>query len=82
VRLGKVRLQFQCAAVAGDRFVQLPLVLQGIAQVVVCLGKVGLQFHRPAVAGDRFVQLSLVLQGIAQVVVCLGKSGFSSRARR
>ena len=34
VGLGKVRLQFQCPAVAGDRFVQLPLVLQGIAQVV------------------------------------------------
>ena len=72
MRLGKVRLQFQCPAVAGDRFVQLPLLLQRIAQVVVCLGKVRLQFQCPAVAGDRFVQLPLVLQRIAQVVVCLG----------
>ena len=62
VRLGIVRLQFQCPAVAGDRFVQLPLVLEGIAQVVVRLGKVRLQLQRPAVAGDRFVQLPLVLE--------------------
>ena len=61
VGLGKVRLQFQCPAVAGDRFVQLPLVLQDNAQVAVCLGKVRLQFQCPAVAGDRFVQLPLVL---------------------
>ena len=73
VRLGVVRLQFQCPAVAGDRFVQFPLVLQGIAQVVVGLGEVRLQFQCPAAAGDRFVQLPLVLQGIAQVVVGLGK---------
>ena len=72
VRLGIVRLQFQCPAVAGDRFVQLPLLLQGSAQVVVRLGKVRLQFQCPAAAGDRFVQLPLLLQGIAQVVVCLG----------
>ena len=32
---GGVRLQFQCPAVAGDRFVQLPLLLQRIAKVVV-----------------------------------------------
>ena len=70
--LGKVRLQFQCPAVAGDRFLQLPLVLQGIAQVVVCLGIVRLQFQCPAVAGDRFLQLPLVLQRIAQVAVRLG----------
>ena len=59
MRLGKVRLQLQCPAVAGDRFVELPLVLQGNAQVVVRLGKVGLQFQCPAVAGDRFLQLPL-----------------------
>ncbi len=72
VGLGIVRLQFQCPAVAGDRFVQLPLVLQHVAQVVVRLGIVRLQFQCPAAAGNRFVQLSLVLQGNAQVVVCLG----------
>ena len=54
MRLGIVRLQFQRPAVAGDRFVQLPLVLQRIAQVVVRLGIVRLQFQCPAVAGDRF----------------------------
>ncbi len=54
MRLGIVRLQFQCPPPAGDRFLQLPLVLEGIAQVVVRHGKVGLQFQCPAVAGDRF----------------------------
>ncbi len=52
--LGIVRLQFQCPAAAGDRFVQLPLVLQHGAQVVVGLGIVGLQFQGPAAAGNRF----------------------------
>ena len=67
-----VRLQFQGPAEAGDRFVQLSLVLQRNAQVVVRLGIVRLQFQCPAEAGDRFVQLPLVLEGNAQVVVCLG----------
>ena len=82
VGLGKVRLQFQCPAVAGERFVRLALVLQRIAQVAVGLGIVRLQLQCPAVAGDRFVQLPLFLQRIAQVAVGLGKSGFSSSARR
>ena len=57
---------------AGDRVVQLPLVLERVAQVVVCLGIVRLQLQCPAVAGDGFVQFPLVLQGVAQVVVRLG----------
>ena len=35
VRLGKVGLQLQRPAVTGDRLGRLPLVLEGIAQVVV-----------------------------------------------
>ena len=69
---GKVRLQFQCPAVAGDRLVELPLTLQSEAEVVVDLGKVRLQFQGAAVAGDRLVQFPLVLQRIAQVAVGLG----------
>jgi hypothetical protein len=49
-----VRLQLQRPAPAGDRFVQLPLVLQRNAQVVVRLGKVRIQLQCPPVAGDRF----------------------------
>ena len=41
--IGIVRFQFQCPAVAGGRFVQFSLVLQRIAQIVVCRGIVG--FH-------------------------------------
>ena len=69
MRLGIVRLQLQCPAVAGGRFVRLPLVLQGIAQVVVRLGKVRLQFQCPAAIGDRCVQLPLVPQCVAQVAM-------------
>ena len=65
--LGIVGLEFQRPAVAGDRLVQLPLVLQRIAQVAVCLGKVRLQLQRPAVAGDRFVELPLVLQALPRL---------------
>jgi acyl dehydratase len=68
VRLGIVRLQFQRPAIAGDRFVELPLILQRIAEVVVRVGIVGLQFQRPAVAGDRFgIQLPLVLESLARL---------------
>ena len=82
MRLGIVRLQFQCPAVAGDRFVQFVLVFQGNAQVVVCLGIVRLQFQCPAVAGDRFVQFPLVLEGRPRLLCASAKSGFSSSARR
>ena len=68
VGLGMVRLQFQCPAVAGDRFVQLSLVPQGDAQVVVGLGIVRLQFQCPAVAGDRFVQLPLACNAMPRLV--------------
>ena len=67
--LGIVRFQFQGPAVAGDRLVQLPLVLESNAQVVVCLGKVRLQLQGAAAAGDRLVELPLVAESIAQVVV-------------
>ena len=54
MRLGIVGLQLQCPAVAGDRFVQLPLLLQCIAQVAVRLGIVRLQLQCPVVAGQGF----------------------------
>ena len=41
VRRGVVRLYCQRPAIAGDRFVQVPLVLERVAQVVLRLGKVG-----------------------------------------
>ncbi len=70
--LGEVRLQLQPAAVAGDGFVQLPLVPQGIGQVIVRFGIAWSQGQCPPPAGDRFGQISLFLQGVAQVVVGLG----------
>ena len=52
--LGKARLQFQCAAIAGDRFVQFPLLLQSIAQVVLGFREVRIQLQCAAVTGYRF----------------------------
>ena len=53
----------------GDGLVQLPLVLQGVAEVVVGLGEFRVEFDGLAVAGDGLVQLALVVQGVAEVVV-------------
>ena len=62
----------------GDRLVQLPLVAQGVAEVVVGLGVVGLEPERRAVLGDRLVQLPLIAQGNAEVVVGLGEVGLEA----
>ena len=64
-----VRFQFHGPAVAGDRFVQFPLVFQYIAQVVVCFGKVGLEFQGPAVAGNRFGNPVQRAIGLCEIVV-------------
>jgi hypothetical protein len=54
MHLGIVGLQLQCPAVAGNGFVQLPLLLQCIAEVAVRLGIVRLQLQCPVVAGQGF----------------------------
>ena len=77
MRLGKVRLQFQCPAVAGERFVQLALVLEHSAQVIVRFSIVRLQFQCPAVAGDRFVQLPLLLEHVPRLL-CVSAQALSS----
>ena len=51
--LGEVGLEPDSGAVGGDRLVQLALLLEGVAQVVVGLGVVGLEPDRRAVGGDR-----------------------------
>ena len=54
---GKVGPDFQGPAVAGEGFIELPLVRPGVAQVVVHSGKIRPPLQGPAVAGDRRVQL-------------------------
>ena len=54
--LGVVGLEPDRLAVFGDRLVQLPLVGQGDAEVVVGLGVVGLEPDRLAEFGDRLVR--------------------------
>ena len=56
------------AAVGDGRFLQLPLVPQRVAEIVVQPGDVRLQFECPAIAGNRFVELALAQQHVAEVV--------------
>ena len=54
-------------AICGDRFVELALGLQRIAEVREHLGKVWFDADRPAIRGDRFVELALGLERIAEI---------------
>ena len=65
--LGEVGLEPDRRAEFGDRLVQLPLGLQGDAEVVVGLGEVGLEPDRRAVFGDRLVQLPLVSRAMPRL---------------
>ena len=55
--LGIVGVDVDRPAIGGDRFVELALVLQRIAEVGMRLGIVGFDADRPAIGGDRFVEL-------------------------
>ena len=65
--LGVVGLEPDRRAVFGDGLVELPLVLQGDAEVVVGLGVVGLEPDRRAVFGDRLVELALVFRAMPRL---------------
>ena len=62
-------------AVLGDRLVQLPLLAQGLAEVVVEGGVVGLDADGGAVLGDRLIQLPLHKQGEAEAEMRVGVVG-------
>ena len=65
--LGEVGLEPDRGAVLGDRLLDLPLVVQGDAEVVVGLGDVGLEPDRGAVLGDRLLQLPLVARALPRL---------------
>ena len=54
-------------AVLGDRLIQLTLILQGGAEVVVGHSVIGLEPDGLAVLGDRLIQLTLVVQGVPRL---------------
>ncbi len=56
--IGEVGLEPDRRAVFGDGLVELPLVLQGVAEVGVGHGVVGLEPDRLAVLGDGLVELA------------------------
>ena len=55
VRLGKIRLDGERLAVAGNGILQLPQVLERTAEVVVRVGKIGLDGEGLVVAGNGLV---------------------------
>ena len=70
--LGVARLQFQGPAVAGDRFVELSLVPEGIAQVVM-EGSLGpLQPDRPCNVLDGNLVLAHLAGDDSKQMQCIG----------
>ena len=69
-----IRPEFQRRPVAGDRFVQPPLVLEGDAQIVVGVGQLRRQLQGPLVAAHRLIQFPLRVQHAAQVAIRHGKA--------
>ena len=75
------RSQFRGTAERNHRLVELALVRQGVAEVVVGSGVVGLEPDRLAVRGDGLVQLALV-PGRCRGSVGTASSGWSRIASR
>ena len=73
--LGEVRLEANGLPEAGHGLVQLTLLPQGIAQVIVCQGEVRLDGEGPPEAGHRFGQPPLVDQHDAQDIMRIGEIG-------
>ena len=70
--IGIVRLQFDCAAKAGDRFADLSASRQSHAQVELHLGSVRTvrhRFQRTAASGNGLVEISLLPINRGQIVV-------------
>ena len=61
VRFGKPWIEFQCSTVMEDRFLQIGLLLECRAEVVVGLGMTGTQRRGPPVTLHRVVELRLHL---------------------
>ena len=79
--LGVVGLEPDRRAVFGDGLVELALVRQGVAEVVVGLGVVRLEPDRRAVFGDGLVELALVSPGRCRGCCGLGVVGLEPDRR-
>ena len=61
--------------IAGDGLIQLALLPERIAEIVVRLGVIGVDSEGLVIAGDGLIQLALTLERIAKVVVRLSVIG-------
>src|SRR5207253_5052781 len=75
VRHRKVRSDLKCLIVARPRFLQLPEILEGIAQVIVRLYIFRADRQRSPITIQSFFKSSEILKSIAQAKVCLCDSG-------
>ena len=68
MRLGKVRLEAQGLLITGCRFLQLALLLKGVAKAGVGRGVVRFQLDGLAKCSARFLQLALLCEGVAGLI--------------
>ncbi len=65
----EIGFEVQSPAELGDRFFEVSLVHQSIAEVIVRVGVLGLEPQCFAELGDRFFEVSLVVQSRAEAIV-------------
>ena len=58
-------------AIRGNRFVEVPLLHQRIAEIVVDCCVLGFQLERSSIGSDGRVELTLVFEGVAKIIVGL-----------
>src|SRR5437868_14997283 len=60
------------ALVAGQGFVELPAVAEGVSEIVPRINIVGRKFHGSAKQNDRGVGLALLAEDVAEIDVSIG----------
>ena len=60
-----VRLEAQGPLIGGDGFVQLTLLLERHAEIIVCLHILRVKAQRLVIGGDGLIKFSLLFEGIA-----------------
>src|ERR1700722_6890094 len=66
--------------IGGDRFINLPNLLQYIAKNRVSLSEIRLETNGLSKGSDGLIKLLLAIQSISEIAVCFGKIGFKSNS--
>ena len=74
VIVGGIRLDLDCAAIGGDRLIELGLVLEGVAEINVELREIGFELKSRLKGGDRLIEpFPLSQKGGTQIEMGVGK---------